>query len=96
MEMAWANIKIRLFFGFTSLAERSIGAGPPVIIQLSDQNPPRISKCSPGIQHYHVSKTKQYGWLIYSWIINAFEIVTWDNIDIIIVFYITKYWYSLQ
>jgi hypothetical protein len=24
---------------------------------------------SPGIQYYHVSKKKQYGWLIYSWII---------------------------
>ena len=35
MEMAWANVKIRHFFGFTSLTERSIGAGPPVIIQLS-------------------------------------------------------------
>jgi hypothetical protein len=25
---------------------------------------------SPGIQYYHESKIKQYGWLIYSWIIN--------------------------
>ena len=29
---------------------------------------------SPGIQYYHVSKIKQYAWLIYSWIINEFEI----------------------
>ena len=35
MEMASANVKIRHFFGFTSLTERSIGAGPTVIIQLS-------------------------------------------------------------
>ena len=27
------------FFGFTSLTERSIGAGPPVIIQLSGGYP---------------------------------------------------------
>jgi hypothetical protein len=27
---------------------------------------------SPSIQYYHVSKIKQYGWLIYSWIINEF------------------------
>jgi hypothetical protein len=26
---------------------------------------------SPGMQYYHVSKIKQRGWLIYSWIINA-------------------------
>jgi hypothetical protein len=25
------------------------------------------------IQYYHVSKIRQYGWLIYSWIINEFE-----------------------
>jgi hypothetical protein len=36
MEMASVFIKIRHFFGDTSLTERSIGAGPPVIIQLSD------------------------------------------------------------
>ena len=35
MEMASANVKIRHFFGFTTLTERSIGAGPTVIIQLS-------------------------------------------------------------
>jgi hypothetical protein len=35
MEMASFSLKIRHFFGFTSLTERSIGAGPPVIIQLS-------------------------------------------------------------
>ena len=29
---------------------------------------------SPGIQYYHVSKIRQYGWLIYSWIVNEF----WD------------------
>jgi hypothetical protein len=29
---------------------------------------------SPSIQYYHVSKIKQYAWLIYSWIINEFEI----------------------
>jgi hypothetical protein len=28
---------------------------------------------SSGIQYYHVSKIRQYGWLIYSWIINKFE-----------------------
>ena len=36
MEMASLLIKIRHFFGDTLLTERSIGAGPPVIIQLSD------------------------------------------------------------
>jgi hypothetical protein len=30
---------------------------------------------SPGIHYYHVSKIKQYGWLIYSWIINEFEMI---------------------
>jgi hypothetical protein len=35
MEMASFCLKIRQIFGFTSLTERSIGAGPPVIIQLS-------------------------------------------------------------
>jgi hypothetical protein len=35
MEMASYFIKIRHVFCFTSLTERSIGAGPPVIIQLS-------------------------------------------------------------
>jgi hypothetical protein len=35
MEMVSANVKIRHFFGFTSLTERSFGAGPTVIIQLS-------------------------------------------------------------
>jgi hypothetical protein len=29
---------------------------------------------SPDIQYYHVSKIKQYAWLIYSWIINEFDI----------------------
>jgi hypothetical protein len=38
MEMASANVKIRHFFGFTSMTERSIGAGPPVVIQLSGWN----------------------------------------------------------
>ena len=38
MQMASFFIKIRHFFGDTSLTERSIGAGPPVIIQLSDSN----------------------------------------------------------
>jgi hypothetical protein len=33
---------------------------------------------SPRIQYYHVSKMKQNGWLIYSWIINAFEI--WETL----------------
>jgi hypothetical protein len=28
---------------------------------------------SPGIQYYHVNKIKQYGWLIYSWIINGLK-----------------------
>jgi hypothetical protein len=36
MEMASFSLKIRHVFGDTSLTERSIGAGPPVIIQLSD------------------------------------------------------------
>jgi hypothetical protein len=35
MEMASFSLKIRHVFGFTWLTERSIGAGPPVIIQLS-------------------------------------------------------------
>jgi hypothetical protein len=35
MEMASFCLKIRHVFADTSLAERSIGAGPPVIIQLS-------------------------------------------------------------
>jgi hypothetical protein len=35
MEMASLSLKIRHVFGFTSLTERSIGEGPPVIIQLS-------------------------------------------------------------
>ena len=35
MEMASFFIKIRHFFDDTSLTERSIVAGPPVIIQLS-------------------------------------------------------------
>ena len=38
MEMASFCLKIRHVFGFTWLTERSIGAGPPVIIQLSDHN----------------------------------------------------------
>jgi hypothetical protein len=35
MEMASFSLKIRHVFGDTSLTERGIGAGPPVIIQLS-------------------------------------------------------------
>jgi hypothetical protein len=35
MEMASFSLKIRHVFGDTLLTERSIGAGPPVIIQLS-------------------------------------------------------------
>ena len=35
MEMASFSLKIRHVFSDTSLTERSIGAGPPVIIQLS-------------------------------------------------------------
>jgi hypothetical protein len=35
MEMASICIKFLHVFGFTSLTERSIGACPPVIIQLS-------------------------------------------------------------
>jgi hypothetical protein len=38
MEMASFCLKIRHVFGFTSMTERSIGAGPPVIIQLSGEN----------------------------------------------------------
>jgi hypothetical protein len=36
MEMASFCLKIHHVFGDTLLTERSIGAGPPVIIQLSD------------------------------------------------------------
>ena len=39
MEMASFCLKIRHVFGFTSMTERSIGAGPPVIIQLSGGHP---------------------------------------------------------
>jgi hypothetical protein len=39
MEMASFCLKIRHFFGFTWLTERSKGAGPPVIIQLSGAEP---------------------------------------------------------
>ena len=39
MEMASFSLKIRHVFGDTSLTERSIGAGPPVIIQLSGHYP---------------------------------------------------------
>ena len=39
MEMASFFIKIRHVFADTSLTERSIGAGPPVIIQLSVSSP---------------------------------------------------------
>ena len=38
MEMASFSLKIRHVFGFTTLTERSVGAGPPVIIQLSGHN----------------------------------------------------------
>jgi hypothetical protein len=38
MEMESFCMKIRHVYGFTSLTERSIGAGPPVIIQLSGDN----------------------------------------------------------
>jgi hypothetical protein len=38
MEMASANVKLRHIFGFTLLTERSIGAGPPDIIQLSGES----------------------------------------------------------
>jgi hypothetical protein len=43
MEMASYCIKIRHVFGFTSLTERSIGAGPSVIIQLSDDHPRTVT-----------------------------------------------------
>jgi hypothetical protein len=36
MEMASFCLKILHVFGFTSLTERSIGADPPVIMQLSE------------------------------------------------------------
>jgi hypothetical protein len=39
MEMASFFIKIRHVFADTSMTERSIGAGPPVIIQLSGKDP---------------------------------------------------------
>jgi hypothetical protein len=39
MEIASFLLKIRDVFGDTSLTERSIGAGPPVIIQLSGGHP---------------------------------------------------------
>ena len=48
MEMASFCLKIRHVFGFTSLTERSIGAGPPVIIQLSVPNPLLQSFHLPG------------------------------------------------
>ena len=38
MEMASFSLKIRHVFSDTLLTERSIGAGPPVIIQLSGRN----------------------------------------------------------
>jgi hypothetical protein len=38
IEMASFSLKIRHVFGDTSLTERSIGAGPPVIIQLSGRD----------------------------------------------------------
>jgi hypothetical protein len=38
MEMASFSLKIRHVFADTLLTERSIGAGPPVIIQLSGPN----------------------------------------------------------
>jgi hypothetical protein len=44
MEMASFFIKIRHVFGDTLLTERSIGAGPPVIIQLSGPNQERLRK----------------------------------------------------
>jgi hypothetical protein len=42
MEMASFSLKIRHVFADTSLTERSIGAGPPVIIQLSGMHVGRI------------------------------------------------------
>jgi hypothetical protein len=42
MEMASFCLKIRHVFGDTLLTERSIGAGPPVIIQLSGSTPSEI------------------------------------------------------
>jgi hypothetical protein len=52
MEMASFSLKIRHVFGFTWLTERSIGAGPPVIIQLSEVyyitgGPARHERVSP-------------------------------------------------
>jgi hypothetical protein len=38
MEMASFSLKIGHVFADTLLTERSIGAGPPVIIQLNDTN----------------------------------------------------------
>jgi hypothetical protein len=38
MEMVSFCLKIRHVFGFTSLTERSIESGPPVIMQLSGRN----------------------------------------------------------
>ena len=49
MEMASFFIKIRHVFADTSLTERSIGAGPPVIIQLSGLTPPVNSIYLPGM-----------------------------------------------
>jgi hypothetical protein len=40
MEMASFSLKIRHVFADTLLTERSIGAGPPVIIQLSGRDMP--------------------------------------------------------
>jgi hypothetical protein len=39
MEMALFCLKIHHVFGFTLLTEQRIGAGPPVIIQLSVATP---------------------------------------------------------
>ena len=49
MEMESFSLKIRHVFGDTSLTEQSIGAGPPVIIQLSGLY--SVVECSSDIFH---------------------------------------------
>ena len=48
------------FFGFTSLTERSIGAGPPVIIQLSG-----VYECHVSVQFLlEIKDGSQYNFTI--------------------------------
>ena len=60
MEMASFSLKIRHVFADTSLTERSIGAGPPVIIQLSGRTPRVFHSSSGAIQHGARSQNMTY------------------------------------